>query len=162
VRYPGVIQQPSWWDYGPRWTARQIIDRQPPARRADYRVRVARCDSDGNDLGTLLPPEVAVPVATHTGWNLRSATAGAENELVSLVGSYIPFATTQSHREAAGDPRLSLEERYGTLDEYLSRLTAQARSLEAAGYLLPADVERIVSRQRERVSPLFEALSDDR
>lgn len=162
VRYPGVIQQPSWWDFGPRWTTRQIIDRQPPARRADYRVRVARCDADGNDVGTLLPPEVAVPVATHTGWNLRSTTAGAEHELVSLAGSFIPFATTQFDREAAGDPRLSLEERYGTLDEYLSRLTAQARSLEAAGYLLPADVERIVSRQRERVSPLFEALSDDR
>lgn len=162
VRYPGVIQQPSWWDYGPRWAERQIIDRQPPARLADYRVRVARCDADGNELGTLLPPEVAVPVATHTGWNLRRADAGAENELVSLAGSYIPFATKQAEREASGDPRLSIEERYGALDEYLSRLAAQARSLEAAGYLLPADVERVVSRQRERVAPLFESLQDDR
>lgn len=162
VRYPGVIQQPSWWDYGPRWADRRIIDRQPPARLADYRVRGARCDADGNDLGTLLPPEVAVPVATHTGWNLRRAEAGAEGELVSLVGSYIPFAATQSEREAAGDPRLSLEERYGTLDEYLSRLAAQARTLEAGGYLLPADVERIVSRQRDRTAPQFEALSEDR
>jgi hypothetical protein len=159
VRYPAVIQQPSWWDYGPRWESLRIVDTQPPRRVADYRVRVARCGPDGNELGCLLPPEVAVPVATHTGWNLRRADAGAENELVSLTGSYIPFAVTQAERENAGDPRLSLEESYGTLDEYLLLLTARCRSLEAAGFLLPADSERIVSRQRERVAPLFEKVA---
>jgi len=79
VRYPGVIQQPSFWDYGPRWQTHQIIDRQPPKARGNYRVLVPRCDADGNVLGCLLPPEVAVPVATYTGWNLRRKGAGAEN-----------------------------------------------------------------------------------
>ena len=53
-------------------------------------------------LSWLAEPEVAVPVATHTGWNLRRAEAGAENELVSLTGSYIPFPVTQAERERTG------------------------------------------------------------
>ena len=41
---------------------------------------------------------------------------------------------------------------------WVERLTARCRSLEAAGYLLPADGERIIARQRERVAPLFEEI----
>ena len=155
VRYPRVIQQPSLWDYGPRWLTDGIVDKQPPGSRGDYRVRVARCGLDGNELGCLLPPEVAAPVATYTGWNLRRKDVGAEGELVSLQGSYLPFPITRSDREKANDPRPSLEERYGTLERYLARLEEECRKLVAGGYLLEEDAQRIMRVQRERVAPLF-------
>lgn len=156
VQYPLVIQQPDCLDFGPRWLDEKIADIQPPIPRGSYRVRVPRCGPDGNELGCLLAPEVAVPVATYTGWNLRSAAAGAENELVSLSGSYIPFARTKTVREANGDPRKSLEERYGSLHEYMTQLSAACEKLCDDGYLLPDDVDRIVELQRKRVRELFE------
>lgn len=155
VRYPGVIQQPSYLDFGPRWQRQRIVDRQPPIPRGDYRVLVPRCGPDGNQLGCLLPPEVALPVATYTGWNLRSKQAGAENELLSLKGSYLPFPLTKSQRERTSDPRPSLQERYDTLEKYLDRLQAECRRLQEAGYLLAEDARRTVRVQRSRVGPLF-------
>ncbi len=59
VRYPEVIQQPSSMDYGPDFDTRGLLTIQPPRLRGDYGVRVPKCDADGNDLGTLLPVEVA-------------------------------------------------------------------------------------------------------
>jgi hypothetical protein len=155
VKYPQVIRQPWLLDFGPRWYSQGIVDYQPPQRGPKYGVLVPKCGPDGNELGCLSPPEVAVPVATHTGWNLRRKDVGAEDQLVSLTGSYIPFATTKAQREKSGDPRPSLEERYGTLERYLEVLAAKCRELEQAGYLLPEDVERTVAVQRDRVAPLF-------
>lgn len=155
VRYPTVIQQPSLLDFGPRWRTHGIMEVQPPKPRGDYRVLVARCGPDGNELGSLSPPEVAVPLATFTGWNLRRKEAGAENELVSLRGSYLPLPRTKAERERTGDPRLSLEERYGTAEEYVKQLTAKCRELHKAGYLLEEDLPRIIDRQRERAALAF-------
>src|SRR5262249_20271249 len=106
VTYPPVIQAPPVLDFGPRWRHERIVDRQPPPVLASYRALAPRVDADGNDMGCLSPPEVRVPLATFTGWNLRTAAAGAENELVTLGGSYIPFARTRAEREAQQDPRL--------------------------------------------------------
>lgn len=156
IQYPQVIQQPDFLDFGPRWLDQKIADLQPPIPRGSYRVLVPRCGEDGNELGCLLPPEVMVPVATFTGWNLRHADSGAENDLVSLGGSYIPFARNRTDRIAAGDPRASLEERYGTLAAYIVQLTAATEKLAADGYLLSEDVPRIVARQRSRVKALLE------
>lgn len=155
VRYPGVIQRPPLLDFGARWEKQRIVDVQPPRQRGHYRVLVPKCDADGNDIDCLSPPEVAVPVATYTGWNLRSAAAGAENELVSLRGSYIPFPVTAAERKRSGDPRRSLEERYGSLDEYLRRLKSACESLKKRGYLLDEDVTRTMTIQKQRVAPLF-------
>lgn len=158
TRYPGVIQQPSFLDFGPRWQKERIADRQPPLPRGDYVVRVPRSDADGNDLGCLPPPEVAVPVATYTSWRLRSKEAGAENELLSLNGSYIPFPLSKAEREETGDPRASVEERYGTLETYLEKLEARCREYVDQKYLLAEDIESIVTVQKERVAPLFDEL----
>ncbi len=160
VRYPEVIQQPSYLDFGPRWETERIIDRQPPIERGDYRVLVPRCGGDGNELGCLLPPEVAVPVATYTGWNLRSKEAGAEGDLVSLCGSYLPFARTRVERERNKDPRPSIEERYGTLVEYYRQLEAACLELQESGYLLPGDAARVKRIQRQRMAALFEEIGE--
>lgn len=156
VKYPEIIQQPYWLDFGPRWLTERIIDIQPPRVRGEYKVLAPRCGIDGNELGCLLPPEVAVPIATYTGWNLRTGEAGAEGELVSLTGSYIPFPRTQSERERTGDPRKSVQERYGSLNEYVRQFSQACDDLERGGYLLREDADRLVRLHRDRVSPLFD------
>ncbi len=159
IRYPGVIQQPSYLDFGPSWQSDGIVDNQPPIPRGSYRVLVPKSDADGNDVACLSPPEVAVPVATYTSWRLRKKGAGAENELLALQGSYIPFPLTKKERQEKGDPRLSIQERYSSLDDYLTKLRAKCIELQKAGYLLQEDVERTVNIQRERVAPLFDKLN---
>lgn len=158
VPYPEVIQQPHSLDFGPRWLTEQIIDFQPPRIRGDYKVLVPRSDPDGNDLGCLLPPEVAVPVATYTGWNLRRADVGAEGQLVSLTGSYLPFPRTKMDREQSGDPRVSVQERYGSLDEYARQFARSCDELKSRGFLLEEDSARLLKLHRERVAPLFERI----
>ena len=155
IRYPAVIQQPAYLDFGPRWQTERIIDLQPPLPRGDYRVLVPRSGPDGNELGCLSAPEVAVPVATYTSWRLRDENGPAANQLYSLSGSMIPFPLTKSEREQKGAPRPSLEERFGTLETYLQQLSARCQTYEQSGYLLPEDRERILDTQRERVAPLF-------
>jgi hypothetical protein len=114
---------------------------------------VPRSGPDGNDLGTLLPVEVAVPLATYTGWNLRRRDVGAEAMLASLSGSYLPFARTKAEAKATGDPRQSVEERYGSFAEYRKRHAAACEDLMKRGYLLREDAERLTAgleRYRDR------------
>lgn len=160
VKYPEVIQQPHWLDFGPRWQSQRIVDFQPPRVRGDYKVLAPRCGPDGNDLGCLLPAEVAVPVATYTGWNLRKAEAGAEGQLVSLTGSYIPFPKSKAEREQSGDPRQSVQERYGSLDEYVRQFAEACDKLRQGGYLLEEDATRLTKLHRERVAPLFDSAAN--
>lgn len=155
IRYPEVINQPRLLDFGPRWLTAGIIDHQPPPPSGAYRVLAARSDADGNPLGCLSPPEVAVPLATFTGWNLRHRDFGAENELVGLNGSYIPLPTSATQRKAGGDPRLSLIERFGDPDGYLKLLEKRCRQMVAERTLLAEDVDRIMARLGERAKPLF-------
>jgi hypothetical protein len=151
VRYPEVIQCPRALDYGPDFRTRGIITIDPPELLGRYVVRVPRSDRDGNDLGTLLVPEVAVPLATYTGWNLRRRDAGAEGMLVSLTGSIIPFPQTRAQREGSGDPRLSLEERYGSYEAYRKQFTAACEDLVHRRYLLKEDADRLLAdREKER------------
>lgn len=155
VRYPEVMNEPNLLNFGKRWATEGIIDYQPPQLLGRYAVLVPACGKDGNELGCLLPPEVGVPLATFTGWNLRRADAGPENELVGLNGSYIPFAATKAERDPTGDPRLSLEERYGSQKKYLAELERYCQQLAADGYLLEEDVARVMDRQAERSAERF-------
>jgi hypothetical protein len=152
VTWPQVIRQPELLDFGPRWLSQGIVDRQPPVARGKYIVRVPRCDDDGNERACLSPPEVIVPLGTYTGWNLRSASAGAEDQLLSLTGSFLPFAKTRAEREAGGDPRRSLQERYADAGDYARRLEECCRDLSARGYLLADDIPELVARHRERAA----------
>jgi hypothetical protein len=155
VKYPKTIHAPLWLDLGPRWVIERIIDFQPPKVRGQYAVFVPRVDADGNELGCLQPPEVAVPTGTYTGWNLRSAEAGIPGELLSLTGSYIPFGTTLKDRVATDDPRPSVRERYSSLDDYQQRVTQVCAKLREQRYLTSTDAERLPKLLTDRVRPLF-------
>jgi hypothetical protein len=102
-------------------------------------------DKDGNITSGLRLPEQSVPLGTYGGWAFRSESYGQMDTLVSMAGSYIPFAKTKAEREKAGDPRLSIEERYPSRAEYLKRVEDAANKLARERYLLPEDVQPIVS-----------------
>ena len=85
--------------------------------------------------------ELAVPLATHTGWNLRHADIGGVEQLLVFAGATLPFAKTRHERAASADPRPAVAERYGSRDDYLRRVRAAARVLVEDGYLLEEDVE---------------------
>lgn len=155
VRYPEVINHPEFRDYGPEFLSLRRITLHPPQVRGHYRVLVPRYGPDNNELGTLLLPSVAVPVATYTPWNVRHASIGADTELLSLAGGYIPFAKTKSEREAAGDPRPSIEERYADFDHYLAQYTAAARKLVDERYLLAEDLPQVLELGAKH-RPLFD------
>lgn len=150
IRYPDVIQAPPALDCGPGWPDAGILTVQPPKVIGRYTVRVPRSGTDGNDLGCLLPPEVAVPLATHTGWSLRATSAGAQNQLIKLTGSSIPFPLTAFEREWSGDPRQSVEEQYPTIESYRDRIEAKCTAYASAGYLLEEDVEFLVRKYTQR------------
>lgn len=78
--------------------------------------------------------------------DLRTSEIGAPDEMFSMVGSYIPFARTKADRQKSGDPRLSVEERYSSREDYLKRVESAARSLVSSGYLLDQDVAKLVER----------------
>ncbi len=155
VKFPQVIRIPALLDLGPRWQSEGIIEHQPPIQRGHYVMRVPKCDVDGNEVSCLLPPEVGVPFGTFTGWNLRSREAGAEGELVSLTGSFIPFAKTKAEREASGDPRLSLAERYPSHADFVAKFSAYCRKLAASGYVLEDDVPKLIELHSERATSVL-------
>jgi Alpha/beta hydrolase domain len=108
---------------------------------AFYGTRVSAVDADGNEVAGIRAPDIAVPLATSTGWNVYRDEPG---ELCDRDGSYIPFAKTKAEREAAGDPRPSLEERYGDRDAYVAKVKAAADALVAERLLLRADADAFV------------------
>jgi hypothetical protein len=107
---------------------------------------VPQVDADGNDRAGIRVPEVAVPLATTTGWNFRSERIGNPSTMLALAGSYIPFARTRQERQAARDPRPSLEERYRGRDDYLQRIRTSALALIKGGYLLQEDLDDVLQR----------------
>ena len=99
-------------------------------------------DGDGNETDGVRSVALQAPLGTYTGWNRRKA-GFAEGDLCYLVGSFFPFARTRAEREANGDPRPSLEERYGTHEGYVAAVQAAATRLNAEGFLLPEDAARL-------------------
>jgi hypothetical protein len=102
-------------------------------------------DQDGNEVAGIRMPPVEAPIATTTGWALRRAGFG-ENDGCEASGQHIAFKTTKAEREAAGDPRLSLEERYKDHAGYVAAVKRAAEKLHQQRFLLPADVQRYVEQ----------------
>jgi alpha/beta hydrolase family protein len=134
------------FDYGPDF-AKGIIGKVPPSTLPGaYVVLVPQVDQDGNEIGGVRLPAIAVPLKTATGWSVRAKNAGAAGALCYLDGTEIPFAKTKAERLATGDNRLSLEERYPDKADYVARTKRAAKALEKSGYLLAEDGQRIVDQ----------------
>jgi len=157
VRFPKVPSLPfaeylpGVWrmDYGVEYATTRVITREPPSLGEPYPVLVPQVNADGNDEGGIPSPEVAVPLGTHTGWNVSTFQLSGLRYLAGLVGSFQPFARTKAEREQSGDSRPSIEERYASRQEYLQRVRRVATDLVRERFVLQDDVEGVV-QQAER------------
>jgi hypothetical protein len=131
------------------------VDWVSPAPRDDaYRTLVCKVDSDGNEAAGVRLPDIAVPLATYSGWNEYKAPYPA-GELADRDGSCLPFPADKAAREASGDPRPSIAERYASGVDYVVKVKAVVADLIKDRLLLAEDAERYLERaQREpRVAP---------
>jgi hypothetical protein len=110
---------------------------------------VPQVDESGNERAGVHASEVAVPLATYTGWNFRSKAVGGTDQLVNLAGSAVAFARTPAERSRAGDPRKSVEERHRSREQYLTAARDHTESLVRARYLLSEDVPAVMTRMEE-------------
>jgi Alpha/beta hydrolase domain len=147
---PGVAMPPEPMttyrlDFGPEWAEGRVTV-EPPRLGAAFTSLVPAVDEAGNDRGGIRLPQIAVPLATHTGWNYRAAAIGAPDRLASEIGAYRPLARTAAEREARGDSRPAIDERYQNRDVYLGRIAQAAVSLVRDGYLLAEDVPDLITQ----------------
>jgi hypothetical protein len=135
-------------DYGPNWRD-GILAVQPPHIGKPFPVLVPQVDADGNDLGGIQLPEVSVPLATYTGWNLRDPSIGGASQRLAMEGSYLPFPKNAAERKQSGDPRKSLTERYPDRQAYLGQFARAADALIQQRWILPEDRAPLLQRGAE-------------
>jgi hypothetical protein len=154
VTYTGLKTTRYRFDYGPDFYQTFVPTINPPVITPPYEDNpkngpiypsyVPKTDSDGNDIAGIRLPDVTVPLATYTGWALRSgvwANDGCEGS-----GQYIPFQSTKAARLAAGDPRPSVQERYQTYTQYRSEVIHAVDNLVRRRFLVCEDTQGIVTR----------------
>jgi hypothetical protein len=151
VQFPEPVRRFSRLDFGPE---EGIATTVPPKVGKPYPCLVPAVDQDGNEVCGVLLPYQRAPLATLTGWNTRHPEVGGAGQTLStggatggtLVGSTIPFPATRQAREATGDPRLSIAERYASREAYLEQVRKATEALIQARYLLAEDLDEILSQ----------------
>ena len=144
VRFPDRVSRPSRFDFGTGID--RGIAQYPPRVGQPYRSYVSAVDVDGNEVAGIRAPELLAPLATFTGWNTRHDAQGAPGDLMSMMGSTLPFPLTPADRERTGDPRRSIAERFTSRAAYLERVREVTRTLVARRHVLAEDLEAIVAR----------------
>jgi hypothetical protein len=148
VTYNGQVNDGPLLNFGPLYNIKMVtgILREPPVVVPGkyYHVLVPKVDADGNETGGVRSVTLLAPLGTYTGWSLRKKGYG-EGDLNGLNGMFIPFKHTKAEREAANDPRLSLQERYSDHAGYVAAVTTAADKLVKQGFLLPADANGIIA-----------------
>jgi hypothetical protein len=128
VAFPADANRFEYVDYGPRFSYEWTRSEPPrPVSGLEYAVLVPQVDVDGNDVAGIRAPEIQVPLATYTGWNLRHRKGLGAGTPWLVHGSFLPFARDAAEGAARGDPRRSIAERYPTHTRYLA---AVARAVE--------------------------------
>ena len=145
------------YDWGPEFNesdATGTPTNAPPPILHVIKMMVPRVDADGNELGGVPTVQRDAPLGTYLGWNITSGPGRAAydgrpfhaGQVCNYVGGMVPFFKTKAQRLAAGDPRLSLEERYGTHAGYVAAVTAAANNAFNQGYLLAADRDALIAQ----------------
>jgi hypothetical protein len=149
VHYPRAANGLEFLDFGPGFgPTGGVLTLNPPRASGKYPTLVPKPDVDGLDLAGFRGMQVAVPLGTTTGWNTRTRQNRPSN-LCGLSGSYVPFARTRAERQASGDPRRSLEERYGNHAGFVEAVEKATRELVTARFLHPDDARRYVAAATE-------------
>ncbi|HTS67203.1 MAG TPA: alpha/beta hydrolase domain-containing protein [Candidatus Acidoferrales bacterium] len=143
----GLLNPVFDYDFGPDFNyvdQSGVITRQPPVVKQVLPTLVPKVDPDGNDVGGVPSVLRQAPLGTYTGWNVI-ASGFDKGKICLLNGSFIPFAKTSAERAASGDPRPSLEERYGSHSGYVEIVKAAAAKAVAERFLLREDADRLIA-----------------
>jgi hypothetical protein len=134
------------YDFGPGFKAVDLSGTMsivPPRVLGVVPTYVPRVNEDGNETAGIPSVLMQAPLGTYLGWNVyRSGFFAGQG--CGFQGGWIPFAKTKAERLANSDPRHSLEERYGSLENYVSIVKRAAEQAVRDRFLLPDDAERIV------------------
>jgi len=139
------------YDYGPAYITNDVsgvISRMPPRIVQTIPTRVPAVNSDGNETSGVPSVLHDAPLGSYLGWNV-TGSGFFEGQGCGFQGGYVPFATTRAEREASSDSRLSLEERYGTIEGYVCTVTAAAESAVRDRFLLRDDADRMIREAGE-------------
>ncbi len=148
------------YDWGPHYDhseANGVPTNAPPPIRHVIKTLVPRVDKDGNEMGGVPTVQNDVPLGTYLGWNITAGPGDPgydpanprpfhAGQVCNYTGGMVPFFKTKAQRDAVGDPRLSLEERYGDHAGYVAAVTAAANNAFAKGYVLPADRDALIAQ----------------
>jgi hypothetical protein len=148
VTYNGAPAFSARWDWGLTFDEGFLTILPPTFLGSPYPRYVPKTDADGNDIAGVRLPEVAVPLATYSGWNPRTPPF-AGDDLCTTAGQMIAFAQTKAERLAVGDPRPSIEERYRNHGKYVSAVAHAANGLHKDRLLLEEDVDRYIDAAAE-------------
>jgi hypothetical protein len=130
-----------------------VITRLPPSIKQVLPMVVPRVDADGNETAGIVSPLLQAPLGTYLGWNVTAA-GFFKGQICGFTGGYVPFALTRAEREKSGDPRRSIEERYGTQEGYACTVRRAAEALVRDRFLLREDADRqIAAAARSRIVP---------
>jgi hypothetical protein len=144
----GLINPSLDYDWGPDFNyvdGSGVRSKVPPAIKRVIKMKVPRVDADGNELGGVPVVLRDAPLGTYLGWNIV-ASGFHQGKICNYAAGMIPFARTKSERMANGDPRLSLEERYGDHAGYVEAVKKAAANAVAKGFLLTGDADTLVSQ----------------
>lgn len=139
------------YDFGPEYRRADVsgvMTRLPPSYDTRIATLVARVNADGNEEAGVPSVQLQVPLGTYLGWNV-STVGYYKGANCGFQGGFIPFARTRAERLSAGDPRLSIEERYADHAAFVAQVKAAADQLVARGFLLADDAQRIVGQAED-------------
>jgi hypothetical protein len=143
----GVVNPLFDYDLGPDFNYNDesgLITKQPPVVKQILPTLVPKVDADGNDVAGVPSILRQVPLGTYLGWNIVAAGFD-KGKICTLSGGYLPFAKTKAERATSGDPRPSLEERYGSHQAYVDGVKAAVEKAVAERFLLRSDADRLVA-----------------
>ena len=142
VQFTGRMHTGDLFDYGPNANKGITTIWPPKLVGSPYPAKVPSVDRDGNTIPGLRLPDIIAATGTYTGWNNR---ANPTRDGCDSFGMFVPFAATKAEREASGDPRLSVEERYADHAAYVRAVKQAADGLVSTGLLLQEDADRYVA-----------------
>ncbi len=117
-----------------------------------YTILIPKVDKNGNEISGILMPEMAVPVATYAGWNVRGAFH-AMGEGCSSTGSSIQLPLTAAAAQAAGDSRSPLSNLYLGRADYINKFSTATDSLVSRGFLTNLDALNVYKLGAQSISP---------
>lgn len=149
VTFQGIFNSRQVLDRGPAFDSRTDsgVMTEPPVAKYTYRELLPKVNADGNEVDGVRSTQLRVPLGTYSGWNTRKVKF-AHPDLCDLTGQYIPFAVHVADRK--GDPRPSLEERYGSKAGYMAEVKEAVQEQVEQGLVLPEDAATIISQEQSR------------